>query len=74
MKLLISIGAFLLSVILGIGLGLIISKHDTKLTWKQLLRLKYEMLILMPILKLIYKRIRKEKIKLGKLYKLRNKL
>lgn len=61
-------------IIVGVILGLVISKIETKLQWKQLLILKYEVLILAPILRFIYKRIVNMKKRLGALYKIRNKV
>lgn len=61
-------------IIGGVILGLVISKIEMKLQWKQLLILKYEVLILAPILRFIYKRIRSMKKRLGRLYKIRNKI
>lgn len=65
---------FIMIIIAGATLGLIISKIETKLSWKQLLQIKYESLILVPILKLVDKNIKKVKLKLSKLYKIRSKI
>lgn len=64
----------LIPIIIGIGLGLIISKIETKLPWKELLIIKYKVLVLAPILRFICSNILRKKRKLDKLYKLRNKL
>lgn len=60
--------------IVFIGIGLIISKIRTGLSWSLLLKLKYEILILTPILRLIDNSIRRKKVKIGRLYKIKNKL
>lgn len=57
-----------------ISIGLIISKIRTGLSWIQLLKLKCEILILAPILRLIDNSIRRRKVKIGRLYKIKNKL
>lgn len=64
----------IIPVIIGIGLGLIISKIETKLPWKELLIIKYKVLILVPILRFVCNNILRKKRRLGKLYKFRNKL
>lgn len=60
--------------IIFIGIGLIISKIRTGLSWSLLLKLKYQILILAPILRLINSSIRRKKVKIGRLYKIKNKL
>lgn len=64
----------LIPIIIGIGLGLIISKIETNLPWKELLIIKYKVLVLAPILRFVCGSILRKKRRLGKLYKLRNRL
>ena len=60
--------------ILCIALGLVLSKIQTKLGWREIIILEYKNLILTPILKIISNRISKKQASLNKLYKFRNKL
>lgn len=62
------------SILLGIFLGLIISKLKTKLSWKQMLLIKYKVMIVAPLINLISNHIVKKKKSIGRLYKIKNKL
>lgn len=64
----------MLSVVLGIFLGLLISKINSKLSWKQVLSIKYKVMIVAPLINIISNRIIKKNKSLGILYKIRNKL
>ncbi|CAI3207759.1 hypothetical protein [Clostridium neonatale] len=64
----------MLSALLGIFLGLLISKINSKLSWKQVLSIKYKVMIVAPLINIISNRIIKKKKSLGILYKIRNKL
>ena len=61
-------------VLVAIFLGLLISKIDLKLSWKQVIIIKYKVLIIAPLINTISNCITRKKQSLGKLYKIRNKL
>lgn len=55
-------------------LGLLSSKLNSNLSWKQLLLIKYKVMIVIPLVNVISNCITKKKTSLGMLYKIRNKL
>lgn len=64
----------LTSVLTGMSIELILYKIQTKLTWKQVIAIKYKVLIIAPMLNLVSKRIAKKRKSLGRLCEIRNRL
>lgn len=62
------------SVLIGISIGLTLYKLETKLSWKQVILIKFKVLVMIPIINMISKRITSKKRSLGRLYEIRNKL
>ena len=72
-----SLTVFIITIsvtLLGIFLGLLVSRIESKLSWKQVLIIKYKVLILAPILNIISNKIKRKRVSLDKLYRIQNKL
>lgn len=61
-------------ILIVIFLGLLISKINSKLSWKQVILIKYKVMIVVPLINIISNCIVKNKELLDKLYEFRNKL